>query len=182
LSKLQKLKIYETGIKGFSDRNLRLYRQFYIQYPIIWQLITAKFQDTENQMFGIWQSEIAKSQIKNQVSDDNRESIPIEILIDKLSSETGFNSQKCKNVLITTEGDYEKALEIIEKEKTKFKVGDLVVRVDGGNVSQDCKDFLSTYKWFKILDVNAKGNIDIGYRTPAGKKFMFSPKRFELKK
>jgi len=85
LSKLQKLKIYETGIKGFSDRNLRLYRQFYIQYPIIWQLITAKFQDTENQMFGIWQSEIAKSQIKNQVSDDNRESIPIEILIDKLS-------------------------------------------------------------------------------------------------
>ena len=53
-------KLSETGTKGFSDRNLRLYRQFYLEYPAIWQFLTAKFQNTDNQLNTIWQSATAK--------------------------------------------------------------------------------------------------------------------------
>lgn len=57
-------KLSETGLKGFSDRNLRLYRQFYLEYPEIWQLVTAKFQSADNQINIIWQLEIAKSPVR----------------------------------------------------------------------------------------------------------------------
>jgi hypothetical protein len=30
-------------IVGFSDRNLRQFRQFYLAYPQIWQTLSAKF-------------------------------------------------------------------------------------------------------------------------------------------
>lgn len=32
------------GNKGFSDRNLRQFRQFYLTYPQIWQTVSAKFK------------------------------------------------------------------------------------------------------------------------------------------
>lgn len=78
-------KLSETGTKGFSDRNLRLYRQFYLEYPKIWQFIIAKFQGVDNQLFGIWQSPIAKSKASLPEFDNKHESVAIEILIDKLS-------------------------------------------------------------------------------------------------
>ncbi|PKP16479.1 MAG: hypothetical protein CVU06_14595, partial [Bacteroidetes bacterium HGW-Bacteroidetes-22] len=54
--KLLSNKLSQTGNKGFSDRNLRLFRQFYLEYPAIWQLLIAKFQSTENKPDIIWQS------------------------------------------------------------------------------------------------------------------------------
>ncbi len=43
--------------KGFSYRNLRLFRQFYLTFPIV-QSLTAQ---SENEEIPIWQSPIAKS-------------------------------------------------------------------------------------------------------------------------
>ena len=75
-----------------------------------------------------------------------------------------------------------------KKEKKKmdkkiFNVGDIVVCIEirSKKLSQDAIDFLSTYKYFKILDVNKNYNIDLGYVTSEGSKFYFSPNRFELK-
>jgi predicted nuclease of restriction endonuclease-like (RecB) superfamily len=77
-------KLIKKGVKGFSDRNLRLYRQFYLEYPNIWQLITAKFKNTENQALTIWQSRIAKSQTI-KVNDQNDTTIPISTLVEKIN-------------------------------------------------------------------------------------------------
>lgn len=77
-------KMKQKGLRGFSDRNLRLYRQFYLTYPQIWQLAIAKFQNTDNQSLEIWQFEIAKSHSRK--SDSSEEiSIPIDVLIAKLN-------------------------------------------------------------------------------------------------
>ncbi|OFX20377.1 MAG: cytoplasmic protein [Bacteroidetes bacterium GWA2_31_9] len=78
-------KLSEKGLKGFSDRNLRLYRQFYQEYPQIWQFIIAKFQNSDNQIDKIWQLPIAKSHQEKKNTDIGIESMPVEILIDKLS-------------------------------------------------------------------------------------------------
>lgn len=64
-------KISDKGLKGFSDRNLRLYRQFCIEYPEIWQFIIAKFKSVDSQMIAIWQSKIAKSEIGISVANQN---------------------------------------------------------------------------------------------------------------
>lgn len=74
----------KKDVKGFSDRNLRLCRQFYLEYPNIWQLITAKFHDTDKQFITIWQSKIAKSNSIN-VASQNDLSIPISTLVEKLN-------------------------------------------------------------------------------------------------
>lgn len=68
--------------KGFSERNLRLFRQFYLEYPEIWQLITAKFQNIDIQRHEKWQSLTAKSDAN---TDNNLIAVPISVLIDKLS-------------------------------------------------------------------------------------------------
>lgn len=73
----------KTGVKGFSDRNLRLCRQFYLEYQGIWQLITAKFQNTDSQPDTIWQSEIAKL-YSDDVAPQNESAIPVTTLVDKL--------------------------------------------------------------------------------------------------
>ena len=77
-------KLSETGLKGFSDRNLRLYRQLYLEYPEIWQLWIAKFQNTDNQINTIWQLGIAKSTAENTNAPAS-DKIPVEKLIDKLT-------------------------------------------------------------------------------------------------
>lgn len=74
----------KKDVKGFSDRNLRLCRQFYLEYPNIWQLITAKFHDTDKQFITIWQSKIAKSNSIN-AAPQNDLSIPISTLVEKLN-------------------------------------------------------------------------------------------------
>jgi predicted nuclease of restriction endonuclease-like (RecB) superfamily len=77
-------KMKHKGFKGFSDRNLRLYRQFYLTYPQIWQLAITKFQNSDNQSLAIWQLGIAKS---HSLSRDNHDklAIPVEVLISKLT-------------------------------------------------------------------------------------------------
>ena len=77
-------KLGKQDVKGFSDRNLRLCRQFYLEYPNIWQLITAKFQNSDNQFVAIWQSKIAKSHSTIAVH-QNDVSIPISTLVEKLN-------------------------------------------------------------------------------------------------
>ena len=78
-------RLSEKGIKGFSDRNLRLCRQFYVEYPMIWQLLTAKLQLTEKQQDIIWQFPTAKFIEQAKGTDSGIKSVPVEILIDKLS-------------------------------------------------------------------------------------------------
>lgn len=39
------LKMKSKGNVGFSDRNLRQFRQFYLTYPQIWQTVSAKFKN-----------------------------------------------------------------------------------------------------------------------------------------
>lgn len=82
--KLLSDKLSQTGNKGFSDRNLRLFRQFYLEYPAIWQLLIAKFQNTENKPDIIWQSLTAKFTSEAQQT-NNDINVPIELLLDKLS-------------------------------------------------------------------------------------------------
>ena len=62
--KILSAKLSESGAKGFSGRNLRLYRQFYLENPAIWQFLTAKFQNTDNQLNTIWQFPIAKLKMR----------------------------------------------------------------------------------------------------------------------
>lgn len=75
-------KLSKTGIKGFSDRNLRLCRQFYLEYPMIWQLITAKFKTLDNL---IWQSITAKSNSEPYIQNTTINGVSVELLIDKLT-------------------------------------------------------------------------------------------------
>jgi len=77
-------KISNKGLKGFSDRNLRLYRQFCSEYPEIWQFIIAKFKGTDNQLIEIWQSKIAKSEIVLATSEGN-EQTDVKLLLTRLS-------------------------------------------------------------------------------------------------
>ena len=104
----------------------------------------------------------------------------------KVAKMTGKDMDECAAALINTSGDISKAIDMLgkkKKEKKIFQVGDIVVRtkMDKGKMTDDCMEFLRTYKWFKILHVNENHNIDIGYLTPAGKTFMFSPNNFELR-
>ena len=39
------LRMKSRGKNGFSDRNLRQFRQFYLTYPQIWQTVSAKFKN-----------------------------------------------------------------------------------------------------------------------------------------
>ena len=41
------LSLKNKGLKGFSDRSLRQFRQFYLTYPEIWQTVSAKFKDRD---------------------------------------------------------------------------------------------------------------------------------------
>ncbi|MFM2408413.1 MAG: hypothetical protein RL358_1155 [Pseudomonadota bacterium] len=51
-------RLASSGIKGIAPRSLRLYRQFYLTYPNIWQSAIAK-SDAHSPL-NIWQSAIAK--------------------------------------------------------------------------------------------------------------------------
>lgn len=53
-------RLTETGIEGMAARSLRLYRQFYLTYPQIWQTVSAKFPPGLLSE-AIWQSLCAKS-------------------------------------------------------------------------------------------------------------------------
>lgn len=79
-------KLTSKGLKWFSGRNLRLFRQFYLSYPEIWQNLSAKFEkDPKLLPDKIWQLPTAKL-IKKEYSNIN----VVEIVIDSLSF-TWFN-------------------------------------------------------------------------------------------
>jgi hypothetical protein len=69
------------------------------------------------------------------------------------------------------------------KAKKLFKVGDIIkcIDINPGKLPNDCYEFLSTYKKFKVLDVNDKLNINVGHRLEeSGNFYYFNPNRFEL--
>ena len=56
---LEKIVEEAKNIKGFSHRNLKLFRQFYFTYPQIGQTLSAQFQRTEHQeIIGVPPSEL----------------------------------------------------------------------------------------------------------------------------
>jgi len=104
-----------------------------------------------------------------------------------LHKHTGRSMEDCSIALEEAGGDLSKAVSILKKkapkEKKVFQVGDIVVRMqsaDMGKLRPDVADFLRTYRYFKILEINDKKNIDIGYIGPEG-RFWFSPNKFELR-
>ena len=54
-------KLTETAMEGMAARSLRLYRQFYLTYPQIWQTVSAKSLSSFLPEV-IWQSLSAKSE------------------------------------------------------------------------------------------------------------------------
>lgn len=108
-------------------------------------------------------------------------------MIAALMKSTGKPSEECIKALKMSNNDANKALELLggkqKKEKKLFNVGDIVICVNpkSAKLNQDAIEFLLTYKYFKILDVNENKNIDIGYINNEGKNFYFSPNRFELR-
>lgn len=100
---------------------------------------------------------------------------------------TGKDKETCYRVLKTCEGDVNKAFELLggkqKKEKKLFNVGDIIICTNpkSSKLGPEAIEFLLTYKYFKILDVNENKNIHIGYVNNEGKAFYFSPNRFELR-
>lgn len=105
----------------------------------------------------------------------------------KLMKLSGKDKDECILAYDEAGGDVSDALNKLgkkPKEKKIFKEGDIVVRIaspDSSKLTPDCQEFLKTYKFFKIIHVNENHNIDIGYVTPDGKQFYFSPNKFELR-
>lgn len=136
----------------------------------------------------VWQS--AGGDVGNIKSED----------IDALMNHTGLEREECIKVLKSTNGNLYKAYQYLmktsnkikpglepmekpKKDKKIFKIGDVIIRtkMDQGKLTDDCMEFLRTYKYFKVQEINSNLNIDIGYRTPEGEKYWFSPNNFELK-
>ena len=113
--------------------------------------------------------------------------------IKELMSLSGRDQEDCEEALDEFDGDMVKALTHLKHvdssgkkkkvDKKIFKVGDVVtcINIDKKKLPPDCYEFLNTYKKFKVLDVNAKLNIDLGHRLETnGNVYYFSPNRFEL--
>lgn len=112
-----------------------------------------------------------------------------------LQKTTGRSKEDCIEVYKNANGDIKVAFDVLmkiginigdikkEKEKKIFQVGDMVIctNIKSNKLTQYAIDFLSTYKYFKIIDVNDNKSIDLGYFTPDGKSFYFNPNRFELR-
>lgn len=70
-----------------------------------------------------------------------------------------------------------------KKPKPVFQVGDIVtcINTKQGKLTREESEYLQTFKRFKVIAVSDSLSIDIGYRTPDGKVFSFTPTRFQLK-
>ncbi len=112
--------------------------------------------------------------------------------IAKLSRLLNIDEDMAEEALMDAGWDLQVAHDMIKggkkkkpKDKKIFKVGDKIVCIDpkpSKTMPPDCIDFLVTYKYFKVIDVNDKLNIDIGHRLAEnGNPYYFSPNRFELK-
>ena len=106
------LKMKSKGNVGFSDRNLRQFRQFYLTYPQIWQTVSAKFK---NVMIG---------EIK-EGSDREHDALmlPIETLINTLSFSHFIE-------LLRLDSDLKRRFYEIEAVKNAWKVRELERAID----------------------------------------------------
>ena len=97
-------------IIGFSDRNLRLFRQFYLTYPQIWQTVSAKF----NTFF--------LPSKKTQPAEDDL-MLPVETLINTLSFSHFIE-------LLRLDTDLKRRFYEIEVVKNAWSVRDLQRAID----------------------------------------------------
>lgn len=112
--------------------------------------------------------------------------------IAQLSRDCNIDEDTAEEALSNCGWDLKAANDMIKGGKKKkpndkkiFNVGDKIVCIDPSpskTMPPDCIDFLVTYKYFKVLNVNIKLNIDIGHKLAEnGNPYYFSPNRFELK-
>ena len=83
-------RLTETGMEGMAARSLRLYRQFYLAYPQIWQTVSAEsfsnlFPDV------IWQSLSAKSETGTTTGIVRTVSTQLQIQPDRLINSLSFS-------------------------------------------------------------------------------------------
>jgi predicted nuclease of restriction endonuclease-like (RecB) superfamily len=83
-------RLTKTGMKGIAPRSLRLYRQFYLTYPQIWQTVSAK---SLSSLFPgpIWQSLPAKSGIGTITEIEGRVSPELQVPSDRLITSLSFS-------------------------------------------------------------------------------------------
>jgi predicted nuclease of restriction endonuclease-like (RecB) superfamily len=112
ISKQMKLK----GNIGFSDRNLRQFRQFYLIYPQIWQTVSAKFKNSISQT--------ASDQLKEPIEDSYQTlMLPIETLINTLSFSHFIE-------LLRLDSDLKRRFYEVEAVKNAWKVRELERAID----------------------------------------------------
>lgn len=106
------LKMKSKGNVGFSDRNLRQFRQFYLTYPQIWQTVSAKFK---SMMIG----EITEGADREH----DALMLPIETLINTLSFSHFIE-------LLRLDSDLKRRFYEIEAVKNAWKVRELERAID----------------------------------------------------
>jgi predicted nuclease of restriction endonuclease-like (RecB) superfamily len=112
ISEQMKLK----GNIGFSDRNLRQFRQFYLTYPQIWQTLSAKFKNEISQT--------ASDQLKEPTEDSYQAlMLPIETLINTLSFSHFIE-------LLRLDSDLKRRFYEVEAVKNAWKVRELERAID----------------------------------------------------
>jgi predicted nuclease of restriction endonuclease-like (RecB) superfamily len=112
ISEQMKLK----GNIGFSDRNLRQFRQFYLTYPQIWQTLSAKFKNEISQT--------ASDQLKESTEDSYQAlMLPIETLINTLSFSHFIE-------LLRLDSDLKRRFYEVEAVKNAWKVRELERAID----------------------------------------------------
>lgn len=100
------------GNKGFSDRNLRQFRQFYLTYPQIWQTVSAKFKS------------IAIENTNIVVNDSHTHlMLPVETLINTLSFSHFIE-------LLRLDSELKRRFYEIEAVKNAWKVRELERAID----------------------------------------------------
>jgi len=164
-------KILDKGLKGFSDRNLRLYRQFCLEYPEIWQFVIAKFQNVDNQVIEIWQSKIAKSEIVVSTTKQITERTDINVLLTKLSY-THFIE------LLSVEKGLKRTFYEIQAKKNNWTVTQLKRQIDSMlferiGLSKNKESMIA-----KLKDENLM-QVDDYMKNPLVLEFLELPEKFE---
>lgn len=83
-------RLTESGMEGIAPRSLRLYRQFYLTYPQIWQTVSAKSLSGLSSEV-IWQSLSAKSGTATLNGIVGRDSCKLQTPLDRLIKSLSFS-------------------------------------------------------------------------------------------
>ena len=81
LLKKLSVELKQRGIKGTADRTLRLYRQFYLTYPQIWQSLITKLQLTNQEIV----TNMPSLRLTDEKSEQDIPPLDIQLLLDKLT-------------------------------------------------------------------------------------------------